>query len=153
VTNNIQEKNLTSKLNNTKWTQMIQDILQKAFDLVRNLRSNTVLIHCPNGKDASSVLSSLAQIISDPYYRTFAGFRALIYKEWIYAQHNFVKKLALIVQSSNGEEVNGQVISSEIKASQLQMKSWQNVNNSKDYTPFFIFFLDCVHQLIKMNQS
>lgn len=31
------------------------------------------------------------------------------------------------------------------------MASWQNINNSKEYAPLFIFFLDCVSQLIKMN--
>lgn len=47
----------------------------------------------------------------------------------------------------------GQVIASDIKASQNLMKTWTNVNNSKEYTPHFIFFLDCVAQLIKMNAA
>jgi len=33
----------------------------------------------------------MAQIMLDPYYRTFAGFRTLIYKEWVYYGHNFYK--------------------------------------------------------------
>jgi len=32
------------------------------------------------------------------------------------------------------------------------MQSWPNVNNCKDYAPYFIFFLDCVNQLLGMNQ-
>lgn len=71
LTNNIPEKGFVKTANNIKWPQMIEDILLKAFFLVKNLRTHTVLIQCQNGKDASSVLSSLAQIISDPYYRTF----------------------------------------------------------------------------------
>lgn len=27
----------------------------------------------------------------DPYYRTFEGFKALIYKDWIYYGHSFMK--------------------------------------------------------------
>lgn len=32
------------------------------------------------------------------------------------------------------------------------MQAWPNVNNCKEYAPFFIFFLDCVNQLMAMNQ-
>lgn len=118
VTNNIPEKNFVKTANQTRWTLMIEHVLFEAFKLVKNLRTHTVLIQCYNGKDASSVLSSLVQIISDPYYRTFEGFRALIFKEWIFTQHNFVKKLSLMLLGQNGEEMNGQVLSSEIKISQ-----------------------------------
>ena len=31
------------------------------------------------------------------------------------------------------------------------IKGWPNINNCKEYAPFFILFLDCVHQLIEMN--
>lgn len=43
------------------------------------------------------------------------------------------------------------MLSTDIKASRVQMQAWQNVNNCKDYSPLFIFFLDCVGQLIRMN--
>ena len=33
------------------------------------------------------------------------------------------------------------------------MKTLPNINNSKDYCPYFIFFLDAVNQLVKMNSS
>lgn len=33
------------------------------------------------------------------------------------------------------------------------MKTWPNVNNSKDYCPYFILFLDCVSQFVRMNPS
>jgi len=31
-------------------------------------------------------------LICDPYYRTFAGFKALVHKEWLYYLYNFQKK-------------------------------------------------------------
>jgi hypothetical protein len=34
---------------------------------------------------------------------------------------------------------------------QKVMKQWANITNCKDYAPYFILFLDCVHQLINMN--
>lgn len=150
---NIPEKGFIKTSNNIKWPQMVEEILLKAFFLVKNLRTHTVLIQCQNGKDASSVLSSLAQIISDPYYRTFKGFQTLIYKEWIFMHHNFIKKSSLMLLGVGGEEINSQVLSSDIRMSQNKMKLLPNINNSKDYCPYFIFFLDCVNQLIKMNES
>mmetsp|Transcript_21811 Transcript_21811/g.33740 ORF Transcript_21811/g.33740 Transcript_21811/m.33740 type:complete len:97 (+) Transcript_21811:1821-2111(+) len=33
------------------------------------------------------------------------------------------------------------------------MLNWKNLNNSKNYAPYFIFFLDCVSQLISMNPN
>jgi myotubularin-related protein 1/2 len=117
----------------------------------QNLRKFPVLIHCPTGMDGSSVLSSLVQIVSDPFYRTFAGFRALIYKEWIWMMHNFVGRFGLMLQKENSEPVIGQVISTDLRQSQQQMQNWPNVNNCKQYCPHFILFLDCVNQLIQMN--
>ena len=153
LTNNIQEKNIVSCYVKTKWSAMIEEVLQKSFDIVQNLRKNSVLIHCPSGADGSSVLSSLAQLILDPYYRTFEGFKVLVYKEWLFFQHNFARKHALVLHGSNGEPVNGHSIAADMKASQRQMQHWFNINNCKDYGPFFIFFLDCVSQLIRMNSN
>lgn len=84
LTNNIQEKNIIPCFIKTKWPIMMEEVLAKAFDIVQNLRRNSILIHCPSGADGSCVLSSLAQIILDPYYRTFEGFRILVYKEWLF---------------------------------------------------------------------
>lgn len=103
LTNNIQDKNFMSMFIKTKWPGLIEQVLQKSFDIVLTLKKHSVLIHCPTGSDGSCVLSSLAQIIMDPYYRTFEGFRALIYKEWIFFQHNFAKKSALLLYGTNGE--------------------------------------------------
>ena len=33
-----------------------------------------ILIHCSDGWDRTAQLSSLAQLLLDPYYRTFEGF-------------------------------------------------------------------------------
>ena len=85
---------------------MLEDILLRAFFLVKNLKTHTILIQCHNGKDASCVLSSLAQIISDPYYRTFQGFQTLIFKEWIFMQHNFIKKSSLLIMGVGDAEIN-----------------------------------------------
>ena len=91
------EKQFIKNLHTTRWLAMIEDILWRAYFLLGHLKTDTVLLHCQSGNDASSVLSSLAQVMSDPYYRTFKGLRVLIYKEWINYQHDFVKKSGLML--------------------------------------------------------
>ena len=38
------------------------------------LQRGNALVHCSDGWDRTSQLTSLAQVIMDPYYRTMAGF-------------------------------------------------------------------------------
>ena len=52
-----------------------------------------VLVQCAEGSDRSPQLTSLAQIIIDPYYRTFKGFSVLVEKEFISTGHQFGLRL------------------------------------------------------------
>ncbi|CDW76870.1 myotubularin-related protein 2 [Stylonychia lemnae] len=125
-----------SKIEKSKWFNFIDNMILKSMLVHKALLqhnkgtqfSRNVLIYCQNGQVGSSVISSLAQIMIDPYYRTFDGFRALIFKEWIYFGHNFIKYNNL-------------------------MTDIQGLNYDQYYTPVFILFLDCVHQLIELNQT
>lgn len=72
-----------------------------------------------NGQDLNCVVSSLAQLILDPYFRTKFGFQSLIQKEWIALGHPFANRL-------------GHILCKEIEPS-----------------PIFLLFLDCVWQLLQ----
>ena len=97
ISNYIDEKKFITQFTKTKWSQYIEEVLGKAFDVGIGLSKNNILIHCPNGDDGSCVLSSLSQIVMDPFYRTFKGFKTIIHKEWLYFRHNFIKKSGLLL--------------------------------------------------------
>ena len=44
----------------------------------------------------SAVISSLAQLMMDPYFRTINGFQSLIQKEWVTLGHPFTKRFGRI---------------------------------------------------------
>lgn len=43
-------------------------------------------------RDINCVVSSLVQIMLDPYYRTLIGFQSLVQKEWVMAGHRFLER-------------------------------------------------------------
>ena len=86
-------------------------------------KQESVLIHCSDGWDRTAQLTALSQLMLDPFYRTFAGFKALIRKEWIAFGHKF-------------EDRFGRTLSKE-----------------KEASPIFVQFLDCVWQLMRVNPA
>lgn len=71
------------------------------------------------GQDMNCVISSLTQILLDPYWRTKFGFQSLIQKDWIAMGHPFAYRL-------------GHILNADIEPS-----------------PLFLLFLDCVWQLLQ----
>ena len=74
----------------SKWPNHIASILRGAVGVADSLMNgNPVLVHCSDGWDRTAQLTTLAQLLLDPYYRTVEGFLALIYKEWCCFGHKF----------------------------------------------------------------
>eukprot|EP01105_Mastigella_eilhardi_P018716 TRINITY_DN4358_c0_g1_i1.p1 TRINITY_DN4358_c0_g1~~TRINITY_DN4358_c0_g1_i1.p1 ORF type:complete len:715 (+),score=197.66 TRINITY_DN4358_c0_g1_i1:242-2146(+) len=112
---------IAKKLSSTKWLLHIGMIIAGAAEIVQLLEyGKSVVIHCSDGWDRTSQLSSLTLIILDPYYRTLNGFMVLIEKEWISYGHMMHKRIAHVPsQKKQGERA-----------------------------PIFPQFIDCVFQLM-----
>lgn len=75
----------------TGWLAYVGRILSGARMMVSEVydKNKTVVLHCSDGWDRTAQLCSLAELCLDPYYRTIAGFRVLLLKEWEAFGHKF----------------------------------------------------------------
>ena len=76
---------LTARIENSMWLSHINTILDSAWRVVSAIVAEkcSVLVHCSDGWDRTAQVSSVAQLLLDPYSRTIIGFESLIEKEWV----------------------------------------------------------------------
>lgn len=113
-----------SRLESSGWLNQVKDVLTCACLVAQCISedSASVLVHGSDGLDSTLQVTSLAQVILDPDTRTVHGFEALIEREWLQTGHPFslrCKHSAYVPSSSR----------------------------SKDQSPTFLLFLDCVYQI------
>eukprot|EP01127_Copromyxa_protea_P001965 TRINITY_DN11865_c0_g1_i1.p1 TRINITY_DN11865_c0_g1~~TRINITY_DN11865_c0_g1_i1.p1 ORF type:complete len:584 (-),score=49.41 TRINITY_DN11865_c0_g1_i1:28-1545(-) len=89
------ELNWTKGLEETGWLRHVRSLLLGAHEIAKIIekKNSSVLIHCSDGWDRTAQLSSLSQILLDPYYRTIKGFVVLIEKEWVSFGHKFQDRI------------------------------------------------------------
>ncbi|KAK2955554.1 putative Phosphoinositide 3-phosphatase [Blattamonas nauphoetae] len=92
---------------------------------------SSILIHCSDGWDRTSSLSSLTSLLLDPYFRTYDGFLNLIEKEWVAFGHRFRTR------TGSGSLAYGD----------------DKKKKRKEISPVFVQFLDCVFQLLCQNPN
>ncbi|GMR53652.1 hypothetical protein PMAYCL1PPCAC_23847, partial [Pristionchus mayeri] len=118
----VNNKNYFRQIEESRWLHHIQSILEGVSSIVNTVENEkcSTLIHCSDGWDRTSQLTSLSMLCLDPHYRTIEGFAGLIEKEWCSFGHKFSQRCSQGVDGSNDQE----------------------------RSPIFIQFLDCVFQII-----
>uniref|UniRef100_A0A3Q1HBK9 phosphatidylinositol-3,5-bisphosphate 3-phosphatase n=1 Tax=Anabas testudineus TaxID=64144 RepID=A0A3Q1HBK9_ANATE len=117
----IDEAHWHSAIDQTHWLEYIRLLLAGAAKIADKVESGktSVVVHCSDGWDRTSQLTSLAMLMLDSYYRTLKGFQVLVEKEWISFGHKFAARVG------HGDK---------------------NHANS-ERSPLFVQFIDCVWQM------
>ncbi|GMI03533.1 hypothetical protein TrRE_jg6659 [Triparma retinervis] len=86
-----QGNNFWGKLDSTGWLANVHSILAASARCAAIVSQEgvSVLVHCSDGWDRTSQITSVAQMLVNPYYRTFKGFRSIVEKEWLCFGHKF----------------------------------------------------------------
>ncbi|KAH8073088.1 phosphatidylinositol-3,5-bisphosphate 3-phosphatase [Aureococcus anophagefferens] len=82
------------EVHGSRWLDNLRLVLAASTFVAKllHVRKTPTLVHCSDGWDRTSQLSSLAQLLLDPYYRTVAGFGALVEKDWCAFGYQFSKR-------------------------------------------------------------
>ncbi|KAK4319925.1 hypothetical protein Pmani_009176 [Petrolisthes manimaculis] len=114
--------NWLSLLENSRWLSHLSGLLKAAVTVVQAVEreARPVLVHCSDGWDRTPQITSLAQLLLDPYYRTMNGFQVLVEREWVEFGHKFSDRCGI-------------------------GRSCEDIN---ERCPVFLQWLDCVHHLL-----
>jgi hypothetical protein len=108
----------------TKWLGHVRLVLKASIECAQLVHNGTpVLVHCSHGWDRTSQVCALAELLLDPFYRTYQGFSVLVEKEWCSFGHPF-----------------------QLRCAHSEDKSKRN---DEQTSPIFLQFLDCVWQLLQ----
>merc|ERR1712181_86834 len=95
------------------WFNLVKIVMRQAVSAVHEMKENysSLIIVSKDSQDRVPLISSVIQLLADPYYRTIEGFYVLIEKEWCYFGHRFRQSLQHYNYSSNGTNINAHTVS------------------------------------------
>ncbi|XP_036355066.1 myotubularin-related protein 2-like [Octopus sinensis] len=118
----LEECSFLSRLDKSQWLSYVSQFLEGALKLAMVVEHSrqSVVVHSSDSGDRNPLLTSLAMLMLDPFYRTLHGFEVLIEKEWLYFGSNFA------VRHGHGMPVYS--------------------DSRRSYN--FVLFMDCVWQIL-----
>ncbi|KAH1121866.1 hypothetical protein J1N35_005026 [Gossypium stocksii] len=147
-----------STLGDSGWLIHVQSVLAGSAWIAARvaLESAAVLVHCSDGWDRTSQLVSLANLMLDPFYRTFTGFQALVEKDWLAFGHPFSDRVGMPSISGSSFELSrnpsstGSFSSSPLRQSSGSSQASNSSHAQNNYSPIFLQWVDCVSQLLRI---
>lgn len=116
----IQDERFLTLVEKTCWLLYCSLCLKTANEAAAHLKSGkSVVLQENDGRDMCCLVSSLVQVLLDPFSRTTTGFQVLIQKEWVALGHPFSDRLGHVH------------------------------NKQADKAPVFLLFLDCTWQILQ----
>ncbi|KAL4717182.1 hypothetical protein ACJJTC_017069 [Scirpophaga incertulas] len=104
----------------------------------------TVVLQEGDGVDYCAVVSSLTQLMLDPYFRTISGFQSLIQKEWIALGHPFCDRFKLVRPGREGKQ----------RERERERAAREGRRGAEaQAAPVFLLFLDCAWQLAQRHPA
>nr|XP_045617855.1 myotubularin-related protein 10-B-like isoform X2 [Procambarus clarkii] len=114
-----QDRHYYSRWESSRWLSHVSKCLEVAKSAANSIlhHNSSVILQESEGRDLSAVVSSLVQLLLDPYVRTIRGFHCLVQKEWVALGHPFSTRLG------------------------------HTRNQVDEQSPVWLLFLDCVYQV------
>jgi hypothetical protein len=111
---------LHKQIQDSKWFEQLQLIMNIANLVVDRMDNSevSVMVCLEDGWDLTAQVTSLAELLMDPYYRTIEGFPVLVEREWLSMGHRFTRRNNHTIDDQTG------------------------------FAPIFLQFLDTVHQCL-----
>ena len=132
------------QLHESSWLYHIQRVLLCTVDTAEALeRGDSVMVHCTDGWDRTSQVTSLAMMLLDPYFRTLHGFCVLVEKEWCSFGHKFAERCNHMISGDTYCQVDSGVAASDTETQQ------QQAQHKLQPSPIFVQWLDCVFQIMR----
>ena len=121
-------------------------MVQNITNMIHTQHSS-VIVSDPDGCNFGILITSLVQVLLDPYYRSLLGLQALIQKDWVTKGFPFCCRLNHIRYSPKSN------VSAHIRTASFKGKEDRREKdlNYAGESPVFILFLECLHQLLRQN--
>lgn len=122
-------------------------MVQNITHLIYN-QCASVIVSDPDGRNFGILITSLVQVLLDPYYRSLIGLQALIQKDWVTKGFPFCRRLNHIRTSPPKSSGPTQMRTGSFKSKEDRREKDFNYSGE---SPVFVLFLECLHQLLRQN--